>query len=84
MLVANRHVDYAMVSQCAHGGNDGAFLSSTGSGCRDENTTVFAVISTGLPLSASAVPECLVLGGEVAESGRNTHEEAVIFYDLIR
>ena len=84
MLVANRHVDYSVVSQRAQRGNDSALLSSTGSGCGDENTGVFAVVGTGLPLSTGVVPECLELGGEVAVSGGNTHEEAIIFYDLIR
>ncbi len=72
-----------MVGECAHGIDDGRFLSSSRSGGRDEDAGIFAPQAPGLPLLTGAVPESLPLRGEVAISGRDAEKEAVVVLEDI-
>ena len=78
MLVSERNVDDAVVSEDAQGIEDRHFLSASGSASRHEDTCVLAGKSTGFPETAGRVPEGLPLGGMVAESSGNAEEEGVV------
>lgn len=80
-LVAERHVDDAVVSEGAHGGDSSALLSTTLSSGGDEETGVLAPEGTGLPLAAGAVPERAPLGGEVAVAGGDTQKESIVLLE---
>ena len=77
-LVAQRHVDDAVVSQGAHGRDSGAFLTSTKTGGRDEKPGHFAPVGASSPLATGLVPESFPLSGEVAVTGGDTEEEGVV------
>lgn len=76
-LVAQWHVDEAVVGEGAHGSQAGALLATTLSTGGDEETSVLAPEASLLPLLASPVPESLELGGEVSVTGRDTEEDTV-------
>lgn len=77
-LVAQWHVDEAMVRQRRHHGDGSALLAASHTGTRDKQTDILAPEGAGLPLSARAVPEGLPLGWHVAEASRYAEEEGVV------
>ncbi len=83
-LVAEGHVDEAVMSQRRHGRNGCAFLTTTLGARRDEQAGVLSPVSSGLPLVSGLVPERLPLCWEVAVSGWDTEEEGVILLELLR
>jgi hypothetical protein len=68
----------SVVCHGRHNGNDRALLSTTRGTGRDEDTGVFAIISTGSPLAASGIPERLPLSWEVTITGGNANEERIV------
>ena len=68
----------SVVCHGRHSGNDRALLSTTRGTGRDEDTGVFAIISTGAPLAASGIPESLPLSWEVTITGGNANEERIV------
>lgn len=76
--VAQGHVDNAVVGEGGHGGEGGGLLAAAGGGGGDEEPRVLAVEAARLPLTASAVPEGLPLGGEVAEARGDAEQEGVV------
>jgi hypothetical protein len=80
-LVAERHVDDAVVSKSAHGSNSSALLSTALGRGADEQTRVLAPEAAGLPLLAGVVPEGPPLGGEVAVAGGDAHQEGVVLLE---
>ena len=80
-LVAERHVDDAVVGEGAHGRDSGALLSTALGRGADEQTCVLAPEAAGLPLLASVVPEGPPLGREVTVAGRDAHQEGVVLLE---
>ncbi|KAI7165207.1 Minor allergen Cla h [Hortaea werneckii] len=81
-LVAQRHVDDAVVGEGGHGSNDGALLATTLGGGGDEHTGVpWTTLGTVLPLATSLVPESLPLSREVTVTGRDTEEEGIVLLE---
>jgi hypothetical protein len=68
----------AVVCQGRHRSNGSALLSTTRRSGRDEDTGVFAEVSTRSPLGASVVPESLPLSWEVTITGGNAEEECIV------
>lgn len=83
-LVAQWHVDHAVMREGAHGGDASGFLASAKAGGGDEQAGVLAPEAALHPLVAGAVEEGLPLGGEVAIAGGDTEEHAVVFLELLR
>ena len=81
VLVAERHVHDAVVGEGAHGGDGGGLLAAAGGGGADEDAGELAVEAAGGPLATGLVPEGLPLRGEVAEAGRDAHQEAVVLLE---
>lgn len=77
-LVAERHVDHAVVGQRGHGRKHGALLTTAHGGSGDEDTSVLAPVRTRLPLAAGLVPESLPLRREVAVARRDTEEVGIV------
>ena len=82
--VPERDIDDAVVSEGAHGGNGGGFLTAARGAGADEQASIFAPEATGLPEMAGGVPECLPLGGEVAVTGGDAEEEGVVGLEDVR
>lgn len=83
-FVSQRHIDDAVMGQCAQRGNDGGFLSpSRGSG-GDEDAGKLAPIASRLPLLAGGIPKGLPLGGEVSVAGGDAQQESVIAFEDLR
>lgn len=82
-LVAQGHVDQAVVSESAHGSNGGRFLATTGSTGGDEDTGVLAPVATGGPDRAGLVPEGLPLSGEVTVTCGNTEKDCVVLEQVV-
>lgn len=76
--ISKGNVDDSVVCHGRHSGNDRALLSTTRGTGRDEDTGVFAIISTGSPLAASGIPERLPLSWEVTITGGNANEERIV------
>ena len=70
-----------MMSQCRHGRDDRAFLTTADSARGDEHTSVLAPVGAGLPLMSTCVPESLPLCGEIAISGGDAEEEGVVGFE---
>lgn len=82
-LIAQRHIDDAMMRHGAHGRDDGALLPAARRSRGDEDAGVLAPIGAVGPLLAGVVPEGLPLGGEVAVAGRDAEEEGVVLRELV-
>ena len=80
-LVAERHVDYAMMGERGHGCHCGGLLSASLGGGANEEASVLAPEATGLPLLASVVPEGPPLGREVAVASGNAHKEGIVLLE---
>lgn len=77
-LVPQWHVDDTVMGQGAQRIQDGGFLPSPRAPSGNEDTGVLSPVGSRLPLVASAIPECLPLGGEVAVPSWDTEQESVI------
>lgn len=82
-LVAQRHVEEAVVGEGAHGGNGSRLLATTEGTGGDEETGVLAPVATGSPDGAGLVPEGLPLGREVAVAGGNTEQDGIVLEEVI-
>lgn len=80
-LVAQGHIDDAVVGHGAHGRDGGAFLSAAHGRGADEDAGVFAPVGAAGPLRAGVVPEGLPLGGEVAVARGDAEEEGVVLFE---
>lgn len=78
-----RHVDDAVMRERRHDRERRALLPTAHRRRRDEDAGVLAVVAARLPLLAGTVPEGLPLGGEVAETGRDPHEEGIVLLELV-
>lgn len=83
-LVAERHIDEAVVGEGAHGRNRRGLLATAGCAGRHEQAAVLAPVATGGPLTAGLVPESLPLSREVSVPSRNTKEDCIILGELGR
>ena len=83
-LVAERHVDDAVVRDRAHRRNHGALLSAAERRRADEEAGIFAPKGALLPQRARSVPEGLPLAWEVAVARRHAEEEGVVLLELGR
>ncbi len=83
-LVTERHVDEAVVSESAHGGNDGGLLATTGGAGGDEDTGILAPVTTGGPDGAGLVPEGLPLSREVTVAGRDAEQDGIVLQKVGR
>lgn len=83
-LVAQRHVDQAMVSEGAHGSNGGRFLATAESTGGDEDTGMLTPVATGGPDRAGLVPEGLPLRGEVTVASGDTEQDRVVLEQVVR
>ena len=61
-LVAQRHVDEAVVGQGAHGGDGGALLAAAEGAGGDEETSVLAPETARGPLTAYIAVRCEMIG----------------------
>lgn len=77
-LISQRDVYDSMVSERAHGRDDGGFLTASQGTGRYENTGVLAPIRSGLPLLTRRVPERFPLRREIPVTGRNAEEKSVV------
>lgn len=77
-LVAQRHVDDAVVSQGAHGRDGRALLPAALRRRADEQARVLAPEAARLPLLARVVPEGPPLRREVAVARGDSHQEGVV------
>ena len=64
-LTAKWDEDDGVVNESTHGSNGGRFLPTTETGGTDEDTSKFAIETTGGPDTASLIPESLQLTGKV-------------------
>lgn len=81
-LVTQRDVDEAVVSESAHGGNDGGLLTTTHGTGGNEDTGVLAPVATGGPDGAGLVPEGLPLSREVTVTGGDTEENGIVLQEI--
>lgn len=84
VLVAQRNVGDAVVSQGAHGSKGSGLLTTTESAGGDEQTSVLAEVAAGSPDLARLVPEGLPLGREVAVTSGDTEQESIVLQELSR
>lgn len=78
MLVAQGHVDHALVDPGGHGGDRGGLLAAALGARGDEEAEVLALQGAVHPQLAEAVDEGLPLRGEVAVAGGHAEEEGVV------
>ena len=83
MLVAQRNVDEAVVSEGAHGGNSSGLLTTTESTGGDEQTSVLARVATSGPDGARGIPEGLPLSGEVTVTGGDTEQDGIVLQKVV-
>lgn len=72
------------MSQCGHGGDGGALLSTTGRGGGDEETGILAPVGALLPLSTGLVPKCFDLCGEVSIARGDAEQYTIERFELGR
>lgn len=83
-LVTERHVDEAVVSESAHGGNDGGLLATTEGAGGDEDTGILSPVTTGGPDGAGLVPKGLPLSREVTVARRDTEQDGIVLQKVLR
>lgn len=83
-LVPQRHIDHAVMSERAHGRNASGLLPSTDTSGGNEQARVLAPEATLLPLGAGGIEESFPLGGEVAVTGGDAEQDAVVLLELGR
>lgn len=79
--VAERHIDDAVVGEGAHGRNGSRLLATAETSSGDEETGRLAVETAGGPEPTGLVPEGPPLGREVAVSGGDAEEEAIVLLE---
>ena len=83
ILVAERNVDDAVMSEGAEGGDDSALLATTLGTAGHEDANVLAVEGATSPLAAGAVPEGLPLAREVTETCGDADQDGVVGLELL-